>query len=175
MTPDYSHVFCRKIPVFQGYYATPSGQIFSSNKKATMATAKTIALHASPTGYVNAVLYKNKVRLNKLVHRVVLETFEGECPAGCECSHVDGDTSNNHINNLKWETKSQNNSRKESHGTSLGGERHPLAKLTEMEVAEIRSRVRSGENRKIVALDYPVGKGTINEVVRGHTWKKVPL
>lgn len=44
----------------------------------------------------------------KYVHRMVLETFVGNCPKGMECLHLDGDNKNNKLDNLKWGTHSDN-------------------------------------------------------------------
>ena len=54
----------------------------------------------------------------KFVHKVVLETFFGECPEGMETSHLDGDCANNQLYNLVWESHADNNNRKKEHGTN---------------------------------------------------------
>ena len=43
-----------------------------------------------------------------LVHRLVLEAFVGPCPVGFECDHKDRNRSNNHIENLRWASSSEN-------------------------------------------------------------------
>ena len=45
------------------------------------------------------------------VHRLVLETFVGECPEGMECDHIDRNRSNNRIENLRWITVNENRTR----------------------------------------------------------------
>ena len=53
----------------------------------------------------------NIVEINKKkykVHRLVLEHFVGECPIGFECDHFDRNRSNNHIDNLRWVSRSDN-------------------------------------------------------------------
>ena len=35
-------------------------------------------------------------------HRLVLETFIGPCPEGCEADHIDRCRDNNALNNLRW-------------------------------------------------------------------------
>lgn len=44
----------------------------------------------------------------KLVHRLVLEAFVGPCPDGMEGCHWDDDPDNNHVSNLRWATRSDN-------------------------------------------------------------------
>ncbi len=55
-------------------------------------------------GYL-VVNIEEKVRL---VHRLMLESFVGPCPAGCESLHDDDERLNNTFPNLRWGTRSQN-------------------------------------------------------------------
>jgi hypothetical protein len=51
---------------------------------------------------------------NYRIHRLILEVFVGPCTPGLECDHIDRNRTNNHINNLRWVTKTVNqNNRKE--------------------------------------------------------------
>lgn len=42
------------------------------------------------------------------VHTLVAEAFIGERPQGMEVCHGDNDPSNNHVDNLRWDTRSNN-------------------------------------------------------------------
>lgn len=42
------------------------------------------------------------------IHRLVLEAFVGPRPAGTEACHFDDDRDNNHVSNLRWDTRSAN-------------------------------------------------------------------
>ena len=66
-------------------------------------------------GYKILSIKKKKLR----VHRVVLEHFIGECPTGFECDHIDRNRSNNHINNLRWVSKSDNHYNKQKKGSIM--------------------------------------------------------
>ncbi len=52
-----------------------------------------------------------------VVHRLVLEAFVGPCPDGMECRHLDGNQTNNWLDNLAWGTKQENEADKIRHGT----------------------------------------------------------
>jgi hypothetical protein len=52
------------------------------------------------------------------IHRLVTAAFVGPCPAGMEVCHNDGDRSNNHLWNLRYDTRSGNHLDKVRHGTS---------------------------------------------------------
>jgi hypothetical protein len=51
------------------------------------------------------------------VARLVLEAFVGPAPDGMECCHNDGDSQNNQLTNLRWDTKSANAQDVLRHGT----------------------------------------------------------
>jgi hypothetical protein len=60
-------------------------------------------------------------------------------------------------------------------GIKHRGSRNANAKLTEAMVLEIRRRAAAGVSFKALARDYGVCSDSIGEVVRGKTWKHVPL
>lgn len=56
----------------------------------------------------------------RYIHRLVLQSFVGECPEGMEGCHGDGDKANNSLENLRWDYPSENNRDKAAHGTDHG-------------------------------------------------------
>jgi hypothetical protein len=71
-----------------------------------------------PTGHLNVVLYylaPDEGR-NARIHTLVLEAFAGPRPEGMEGCHNDGNPTNNHIDNLRWDTRSANNQDTLRHG-----------------------------------------------------------
>lgn len=62
-----------------------------------------------PDGYARVVLSKpgSKPRYVRL-HTVILESFVGPAPAGCEACHKDDNGLNNTLPNLYWGNRSQN-------------------------------------------------------------------
>ncbi|WP_374243086.1 NUMOD4 motif-containing HNH endonuclease [Mycobacterium sp. CnD-18-1] len=65
-------------------------------------------LSSNPAGYAVVILSRDGRNNGFLVHRLVLEAFVGSCPAGMEACHFDGIKSNNHLANLRWDTKMAN-------------------------------------------------------------------
>ena len=63
------------------------------------------------------VLSRLGERHNRFVHRLVLMAFVGECPPGMECCHNDGNPANNRLQNLRWDTPSNNSLDRNRHGT----------------------------------------------------------
>jgi len=117
------------------------------------------------------------------VHRLVAEAFLGTCPEGLVVNHKDGNKKNNNIENLEYVTKSEDN----KHALDLGlrkppsnfknckkGENHPFAKLTDLQVKEIRKirkETNFGERRISKMLNLP--RGAVSHVLKNNTWKHV--
>jgi hypothetical protein len=53
------------------------------------------------------------------------------------------------------------------------GESHPRARLTAVQVAEIRQRVAAGANQTALALEYGVTSVNINRIVHHVIWRSV--
>ncbi len=105
------------------------------------------------------------------IHKLVLVVFVGPPPPGMEARHLDGDGHNNHLWNLRWGTKSQNNgSDKARHGRLIFGEKNAQAKLTEDAVREIRATKRG---TLALAKRYGVSLTIIKSARSGRTWKHV--
>jgi hypothetical protein len=85
----------KSIPGYPTYYATPNGEIWrDAPAKITpfgMTKSRIFKLSTTPsnTGYLMVQPYVNKKRTIKYIHRLVVETFKGECPKNYECDHID--------------------------------------------------------------------------------------
>ena len=105
------------------------------------------------------------------VCNLVLEAFGGPAPSPkYECCHNDGQSTNNAASNLRWDTRKGNFADMVAHGTRRSGEKHHMAKLTEGQVADIRSRCRAGELQRVVAADYGIYQSQVSRIVRGVRW-----
>lgn len=70
---------------------------------------------------------------------------------------------------LSWKTRAQNEADKLLHGTHNRGARHGMSKLTDRDVAEIRS-LRGIVTQKEIAAKFGVSKGHIREILAGRSW-----
>ncbi len=59
-------------------------------------------------GYLHIFLYKNGVKKQFLLHRLICEAFIENINNYKEVNHIDGNKSNNNINNLEWCTRKEN-------------------------------------------------------------------
>lgn len=60
-------------------------------------------------GYLRARLCKDGKKTNKMVHRLVMESFVGECYEGYEVDHRNTERSDNRLSNLHYVTRKENN------------------------------------------------------------------
>ena len=104
------------------------------------------------------------------VHRAVMLAFKGDCPAGKEVAHIDGNQQNNWLENLIYATSRENNSHKVGHGTQPVGSKMWNAKLNEQDVISIRAKSPQISYAKLAA-EYGVHLMTIAQVITRKTWK----
>lgn len=111
------------------------------------------------SGYYVVSLYSAENKILIRINRLVLETFIGQCPDGMECSHLDGDKTNNYLNNLIWETHTSNNRRKVT------------TKLNIIKVCQIRLLLKRGWGERKLAEKFGVCRQTINDIKHYRKWK----
>lgn len=106
------------------------------------------------------------------IHQLVAECFLGLPHPNHEVDHVDGHKDNNWVGNLEYVTHEENVRRAASkmRGGPHAGQHNGRAKLTDSDVAEIRSRVRAGESKAAVARDYSVSDTNVGMIARGEHW-----
>lgn len=122
--------------------------------------------YANKKGHMRVDLYREG-RHKRYVHRAVLEAFVGPCPDGMEGCHSDGDPSNNHLGNLRWDTQSGNWADARKHGTARIRDTHHWTKLSSMDVAEIIAlRSAHGLYQKDIAARFGVCQQTISHILR---------
>ncbi len=123
-------------------------------------------------GYPMVSLTKNSVGHSFYVHKLVITAFVGQRPDGMECRHVDGDRMNPNLNNLAWGTPSENQRDREFHGTGNQGSKHPMSKLTELQVMELKKHgLRSNVASRIIR-ESGIAARTLGSVLRNKRWVK---
>lgn len=84
------------------YYVTPDGRVWSERSKKFLKPAKT---HG---GYLFVHLWEKNKGEMRFVHRLVAEAFIANPEQKEQVNHVDGDKTNNAVENLEWATRSEN-------------------------------------------------------------------
>ena len=162
----------KKIVGFPHYEISSYGRILSF-RCATPKFLKPWKLHLKQYLYIS--LRKNDKTYKFRVHRLVLETFIGLCPEGMEGCHNDGNRTNNYINNLRWDTLSNNQKDRLKHGTDQRGSKNVLSKLKEDNIPEIFKMKKRGMTISEISKIFSVSYATISSVLRRINWHYIKI
>lgn len=168
----------RPIPFIPNYLINEHGEVFNTIFKngssyKTLDEPRKLKPVKNKKGYYRIPLWSNNQYRIWFVHQLVLLAFVGPCPEGFECAHLDGNPSNNHVENLKWVSRKENHSHKRIHGTMAEGERIATHKLKSNDVAEIKELSRNGHSAIQLAKRFGVSVTMIGYIRRGAWWKHV--
>jgi len=92
---------------------------------------------------------------------------------GHECCHADDIPSNNRLGNLRWGTRSDNLLDAVRNGRKAIGERQWNAKLSDVDIPEIR-RLFGEASFVAIGRRYGVSEATIRQIKHGRTWRHIP-
>ena len=85
-------------PTFTDYIIFRDGKVMNKN------TGKVLSQRTIGNGYLRVALYKDKKRHDKLVHRLMMQTYNPiENDHLYHAHHIDEIEHHNHIGNLRWE------------------------------------------------------------------------
>ena len=82
---------------------------------------KILSLHLTKKHWT-VMLSQGERKERLYIHRLVLLAFVGIPQDGYEACHFDGNSANNCLTNLRWDTRSANHQDKNRHGTMMKGE-----------------------------------------------------
>lgn len=173
-----STITYKDIPGFPGYRVGDDGSVWSRRRRGERLCDTWKQLKPGHSGFAR------KYRIICLkrpeggytrwyVHRLVLTTFRGECPAGMQGCHNDGNAANNHLSNLRWDTPKANQADRTTHGTSVYGTRQWCAKLDAAIVRRIRADRVTGMTFKQLSAKYDIATTTACKITRRVAWKQV--
>jgi predicted XRE-type DNA-binding protein len=117
-------------------------------------------------GYPAVIITNGKDRKSCMVHTLVAESFIGPRPDGYVIAHKDDNRKNNKLNNLRYATRSDNIKDALKNNKMKVGENHPNAKLSSLQVAEVRHLVIDlGWTHQRVANLFNVSKSSVNQII----------
>lgn len=123
--------------------------------------------------YLSVWMHIGGERTYHKVHTLVAEAFLGPKPTPVhQVNHKNGARDDNHDRNLEWVTQSENMRHRFDvlGGVGPRGERARAAKLTEINVREIRAGLASGERPVNLARSFKVSLPAICDIAKRRTW-----
>ena len=123
-------------------------------------------------GYCHVHLCRDGARSNCQVHVLVAQAF---ClaklkPHYSQVLHSNSNPSDNRPANLRYGDQSENEKDKLLVGTSNRGVRNTKAKLTELQVCNIKRQIYEGESCIKIAQQYNVSNSAIFDIKAGRSW-----
>lgn len=159
------------------YQVSDQGRVRSLDREATHASGsvylkkgRVLTVHVGAKGYGQVTLTGEGRWKTHMVHRLVAEAFLPKKEKGQVVRHLDGDKKKNAARNLCYGTPQQNSDDQIRHGTTRKGEAHPLSKLTEKDVLEIRAATKTYQQ---LADHYGVSKQLIGAIRCRKLWKHI--
>ncbi|MET0716382.1 MAG: NUMOD4 motif-containing HNH endonuclease [Mycetocola sp.] len=108
----------RAVPDWEGLY-----EISSHGRVRSLRSGRVLKPWLTNFGHRQVQLCRRGRPTGRTIHSLVLEAFVGPRPAGMEGCHNDGDPTNNHPENLRWDTHRANMQDMQIHGTHAQGSR----------------------------------------------------
>lgn len=151
------------IPSFPKYNVSENGNVRLNRHPLKLGKTK--------EGYSRCSLKRGGKWFTRTVHQLVAEAFIGPRPDRHDCCHNDGNPSNNHYSNLRWDTRKNNVADTYKHGRGPFGKRNGLNKLTESDILAIRKLRKGGAPVSTLAKKYGVCKSNISQITLRQTWQ----
>lgn len=163
------------VPGWPDYRVGTDGTVWTSKLRANGGWRELRQAHPRG-GYPHVSLSQDNVRRDFTVHSLVLLTFVGPKPPGQLCRHLNGDPTDNRLENLRWGTPRENEADKRAHGRIRQGEGVGNSKLTDETVARYREIYASGGvGCDELAARSRVNRTTILKALHGRTFSHLPV
>ena len=156
----------KQIPFAKSYKIDQHGNVFSS------LTRKMMKPNLIRNGYLRVrIKCDDGVARSFLIHRLVALTYIPQPEGKNEVNHVDGVKTNNHLSNLEWVTRSEN----QQHAFALGlntnhGTGNGRSVLSESDVIEIYWKLYNGARNSDVCREYGMSTSAIMEIKSKTNW-----
>lgn len=126
----------------------------------------------SKDDYLYVILYKDKLEKNYRVHRLVAINFLDNPYNKVEVNHINGIKDDNRLENLEWNTRSENIKHAYDNGLKeqYKGSKHGNSKLTEKQVLEIR---KSNLTQTELGVIFGIDQSQISRIKNRKKWTHV--
>lgn len=147
------------------YSISESGEVVS------LRSGRTLSQWTMLSGFKAVTLIVDRRRVHCLVHRMLAIRYLPAPPRYLDVDHLNGEKTDNRIENLTWATRRENIRRDFEAGRSnigASGERHNNALLTDREATAIRrlAALNKLDNVEIAAC-FDVSNSTVTAILNG--------
>ena len=118
-------------------------------------------------GYLHVVLCKDGKGKCYYVHRLIAEAFIPNPEKKPQVNHINGDKTDNRIENLEWVTSSENRQHAYDTGLQLKGENHGSAKHPDLVIHKIFEMAKQGKTQTVIAKEVGYSQIQISRILRG--------
>jgi hypothetical protein len=156
------------------YKISNQGQVKSLSRSIRRTTPeKILKLQFNTKGYQMVTLYNETGRKQHAIQRLVAKAFIPNPENKPQVNHIDGDKTNNSVDNLEWSTSKENL----DHAVKLGlkasakGESNSMSKLTAETIKLAKTMLLQGHTLTYIGQTLNVHRSTIGKVTQGKSWK----
>lgn len=176
----------KDIENFEGMYQVSNlGRIKSLARVKTLINGNRLTInekvlqgHIDTKGYIQVELRKDGKRNISCVHRLVASAFIENPESKEQVNHIDGNKTNNRVENLEWVTCEENIHHAWNNGLNkaLKGQQHCNSKLTDEQVKFIKENYKPRDRKygmNGLARMFGVSTSPIYMIVSGKGWKHI--
>lgn len=164
----------KKIPDCTGYEISNCGRIRSYKKRNSLGgwsiskhPQRILKQSVTNKGYLFVRIMQNKTPRTRRVADLALLTFVGKKPPLLEVCHNDGNKTNNHLSNLRYDTHWSNMQDKVKHCR--------VGRFDQSQILYIRIQVANKKSTlKDLAVSFCVTESTIRKICKGKTYTNYP-
>lgn len=126
-------------------------------------------------GYLYLHLCKNGKKWATTVHKLIALTFIGEKPyPKVTINHIDANKLNNKVENLEYCSVKENIQHYRREVNDFVGINHPMARLTETDVLNIRKEYTELKTKqKDIAAKYNITQVMVSRIIRRIAWTHI--
>jgi hypothetical protein len=138
---------------------------------------KNINKRKNKRGYYEIRVGINGKYEDRIVHRLVAKTFIPNLENKPQVNHINGNKLDNRIENLEWNTNSENQKHAYKIGTQPNkkGSNNSNTSLTDDIVINIINIFNLGKKPSIISKELNISLGIIRNIVQGRTWKHLNI
>jgi len=162
---------------FPEHFISDNGNIYSTTreskgKRRFLLTKIKPSIHR---GYSRVTLKRNGSVKYYSVHRLVCSHFKGVGGLGAQVNHIDGNKSNNTVNNLEWCTPKENIKHAFDSGLMLRkmGENNNTSKITRAQCLEILNSPDDINAIKKLSNNFNITFGHIRKIKNRQAWARI--